>query len=597
MAEQDKSAGNKVSSFKILLHYLKPYKLWVLIRIASTCVKAVVDVYIANLVMMLINDVLYDEGKDSHKILLVIILSIILDLLAFYYESYSSTIFSAKVAYDMKNKFSSHIVNLPISYIDNQKSGDIVSKLVNNIGAVEAYLRGGFLDFIFHSLRFSVCFVVMAILNWKLLLICLAIMSIAMILSNYITKPLSAYNEKLYGVFGKVLSVIQDSINGISVMKAYNLEKTIRNKYEEANEEALAAALKIDRQNYKILPVRISLNLVPVILCYVIGGYMVVKNIFSVGGLAAFSVMLNYLVEAITQIPGYIGGYRANTGILQNLNMLLQVDQERFGSERCEVKEEMPAFEFKDVAFSYHEAPVLDGLNLTIPAGKKVALVGPSGCGKSTIMKLMCGFYTIDQGELKIYGRNIYELDIESLRSQITIVTQETFLFPGTIAENIAYGREGATMEEIQAAAKSAYAHDFIMNMPDQYNTIVGERGVRLSGGEKQRISIARAILKDTPVLLMDEPTSSLDTEAELIVQKAINELMKNRTVVIIAHRLSTIKDVDQIFVLNENRIVESGTHEELISLNGLYGRLYSEQRVSYNPDENEVPEYAESLS
>lgn len=578
----------KISSFKVLFHYLNPYKSLVVLRIFSTCLKAGSDVLVSMLVMRLINTVLDGNSQTAYKILAVIISVILLDLFAFFFESYSAILFSSKVSYDMKNKFSKHIVSLPISYIDGKKTGDLVSKLVNNIGAVENYLKGGFLDFIFHALRFSICFIIMIYLNWKLLIICMVIMALATVASNFITNPVTAYNEKLYKIYGSVASVIHDTVNGISIIKSFNLEEIMKDKYQEVNEELVTESLKIDKRNSMINPIKVILNLVPLILCYIIGGYMVIHNTFTVGGLAAFSVMLNYLVEAMVQIPGYISQYRANTGILTNLYDILTINEEHFGTEECITNTEAPAFELHDVSFSYSDGTkILNQLNMEIPNGKKIALVGPSGCGKSTIMKILCGFYPIQEGELKIFGKNIELLDLESVRSNITVVTQDTFLFPGTIAENIAYGKVGASMEEIQKAASMAYAHEFIMKMPEQYETLVGERGVRLSGGEKQRISIARAILKDAPILLMDEPTSSLDTDAELIVQKAINEVMKSKTVIIIAHRLSTIKDVDQILVLNENALIESGTHDELLLMKGFYSKLYHEQKVVNNTEED----------
>ncbi|HEX3030299.1 MAG TPA: ATP-binding cassette domain-containing protein, partial [Clostridia bacterium] len=242
-----------------------------------------------------------------------------------------------------------------------------------------------------------------------------------------------------------------------------------------------------------------------------------------------------------------------------------------------------PAIKFDKVCFSYEEnVNILDGLNLSIERGKKIAIVGPSGCGKSTVLKLLCGFHSPTRGEINIFGKNLKEIRIGSLRSLIALVTQDTYLFPVSVAENISYGCTDATMDEIVQAAKAANAYDFIMSLPEGFNTNIGERGAKLSGGQKQRIAVARAILKKAPILLLDEPTSALDSESEILVQEALDKVMEDRTTIIVTHRYSTIKTADEILVLDRGAIAQKGKHDELIVLNGIYRQLY-EKQVSPN--------------
>jgi ABC-type multidrug transport system fused ATPase/permease subunit len=320
------------------------------------------------------------------------------------------------------------------------------------------------------------------------------------------------------------------------------------------------------------------MGFLPFILIFAYGGYLGIKGELTFGSLLAFIQIMNYVVNPLNNIPNMLNSLRSASAGTERLSEIWMEPKERNNGESCDI-ENPDVVQFEDVYFGYDECKeVVKGLSFTIKQGEKVALVGPSGCGKSTVLRLISGFYSVNKGSIKIYGNSIESWKLSKLRGLMALVSQDNFLFPESIYNNIAYGKPGTSKEEVAAAADTANIKTFIERLPEQYDTMAGERGARLSGGQKQRIAIARALLKNSPILLLDEATSALDTESEMEVQKALKELMNEKTALIIAHRLSTIKDVDRILVMDSGRIVEEGTHEELIKRDSLYSQLYAKQ-------------------
>jgi ATP-binding cassette, subfamily B, bacterial len=315
------------------------------------------------------------------------------------------------------------------------------------------------------------------------------------------------------------------------------------------------------------------------------GGYLVIQNQLTFGSLFAFINLLNFVVNPLGSLPNIIASISEASGAAQRIFEILDHEVERkSGSTSQPQKESASVIRFKDVDFAYQaNTPVLKGLNLDIQQGQTVAIVGHSGGGKSTLLKIILGYYPLPGGQVSLFGRDLQEWQLAAARNQMAFVAQDTYLFPVSIAENIRCGKPDATQAEIEGAARLANIHDFIATLPEGYNTLVGERGARLSGGQRQRISLARAILKDAPILLLDEPTSALDTESETLVQEALDRFTANRTTLVIAHRLSTIKDADRVLVLDEGKIAEEGTHEDLMARGGLYLDLYQKQFASAN--------------
>lgn len=582
----EKSKFNQ-SVYKRMIVFLKPYGFWITVRLCSTVCKAIVDIMVAYFILLLVNSALAGNRQELMKSIYLMLGFIISGIFIYYLEGYASGKFGAYVSRDMKEKLSLHISKLPVASMEECHSGDLVSRLTNNVTSLEGFLKGGFLDIVFHILRFSISFIYMFFINWELLLFCLIIFPFTLVMSDKISKPLKKYWKETHQKQARVNSIAQDSISGIQMLKAYNLKEVIFEKYKAAVEETLDYSLRIEKQNARISPINVIIQIVPYVLCFLFGGYLVSAGRLTSGGWVAFVQMLTYLIQGASSIPMYIAQYRGNLGTAEHLFEILDKKLERTDGEAYCINEFTSAVEFHNVEFSYDgDTKLFKNLSFKIEHGKITALVGPSGVGKSTIFKLLCGFYEHEEGNIKLYGKSLKRWKLSAARSLMSMVSQDIYLFPGTIMENIAYGCPKATMEEIIASAKAANAHDFIMELPEEYNTTTGERGAKLSGGQRQRISIARAILKNAPILLLDEATSALDMESERQVQEALDIFMKGRTVFIIAHRLSTVKNADEILVLNQGQIVERGKHEQLLEKEGMYKKLYFKQFTSEIEDQ-----------
>ncbi|MCK5130312.1 MAG: ABC transporter ATP-binding protein, partial [Clostridiales bacterium] len=366
---------------------------------------------------------------------------------------------------------------------------------------------------------------------------------------------------------------------GIHIYKAFNMKKQFAPKFEDACEDVAQESYKIARKKSYGLSLNVLNTLVPQILTYAIGLTFVIRKLLTVGELVIFANMLALFLNAFQQITNNWQDILVKEGLARHFFELLDEDEERTdGEDYTEAQSEI-AIEFRNVSFKYNESQhVLKDISFTIEKGEKVALVGMSGSGKTTIHKLICGFYEDYEGEIRVNGKNIRDWNYESLRKNLSIVTQDVFLFDSTIKENIRYGRVGASDEEIVIGAKMAYAHDFIEELESGYETKAGERGGSLSGGQKQRIAIARAILDNAPILLLDEPTSALDTKSEHYINLALEQLEEGKTSLVIAHRLSTIETAQKIIVIEDGYVVETGTHQELIKNQSRYSDLYQRQ-------------------
>jgi subfamily B ATP-binding cassette protein MsbA/ATP-binding cassette subfamily B protein AbcA/BmrA len=374
-------------------------------------------------------------------------------------------------------------------------------------------------------------------------------------------------------------AVTQDAIGGIFIIKAFNLQKVLTQKFKRIAEAVRLEGLAIDRRAGVEFAVFLMLRYTPQLVAPLYGGYLAFIGEISVGALLASVYLIWMVFIPVETALRWIRQWREITPALERMFEILDHPIEAASSRTAPPITDAPALSFHSVKFRYKaEDDVLADFSMTVAKGRIVALVGPSGCGKSTVLKLLCGFYRPQEGEVKIFGRDIFQSGLRDARQKVSLVSQDTYLFPTTIAENIAYGRLGAGKADIIAAAKKANAHAFILQQPDGYETYVGERGVRLSGGERQRIALARAILKDAPILLLDEPTSALDAQSEAIVQETLDRFMLGRTVVVVAHRLATIKSVDEIVVLEGGKLRERGTHRDLMAGNTLYKRLYLKQ-------------------
>jgi ATP-binding cassette, subfamily B, bacterial MsbA len=475
------------------------------------------------------------------------------------------------------------LLKLPIGYFTEQRKGDIMSRMSNDIGEVEGSVVGTLEGWFRDPLTIIITLIALLVLSPQLTVIILICIPIMGLIIGRITKSLKRHSGDVAQKQGETFSILDETLGGLRIIKAFNIEKLLYNKFENANESLLASKNKIGYRRDLASPVSEMLGVT--IFCGLLyfGGKMVLNHDIPINAalfitfLGMFYNIINPAKALSTSFSNMQKGTAAIGRIEEVLTAPVTVDANENGKL---LQEFQHSIEFRNVNFNYDDVTILKNINLTVEKGKTIALVGSSGAGKSTLADLVPRFHDVSSGEILIDGVNIRDYSLHSVRSQISIVTQEPILFNDSIANNIALGMDNATEEDIIAAAKVANAHQFIVKKEGEYNSNVGDRGTKLSGGERQRLTIARAVLKNPPILILDEATSSLDTESERLVQDAINNMMQNRTSIVIAHRLSTIKHADEIIVLQKGEIVERGTHDQLIIQNGFYNRLVTMQEV-----------------
>ena len=496
-----------------------------------------------------------------------------------YYVSCQGHIMGAKMERDMRQELFEHYEELSFSYYSQNNSGQMMSKLVSDLFDISEFAHHGPENLFISLVKIVGSFIFLFLINKKLALP-LIVLVILMFLFSFRQK------QKMQRTFmenrkkiGDVNASLQDTLSGIRVVQSFTNEEIEKEKFQKSNHAFLVSK----KDNYRCMGEFMSSNLffqgMMYLVTLVYGGYLIANNEMSAADLAMYALYIGIfispiqiLVELMEMMQKGLSGFR------RFLDVMETEPEIQDAPDAVELKDVKGRVCYEDVSFHYSddETTVLSHVSIEIPAGKSVALVGPSGGGKTTICSLLPRFYDVTGGRVTVDGQDIRSLTLKSLRSQIGVVQQDVYLFSGSIRDNIAYGKPDATEEEIIEAAKCANIHDFIMELPDQYDTFVGERGARLSGGQKQRISIARVFLKNPPILILDEATSALDNESERWIQHSLEELSKNRTTITIAHRLSTIKNADEIIVITENGIAERGTHETLLEKNGIYAGYYN---------------------
>jgi ABC-type multidrug transport system fused ATPase/permease subunit len=466
---------------------------------------------------------------------------------------------------DLRDRLTAHIQRLPLSYVETHHTGDLVSRLNGDVDKV-AQALGNIGDNVWQPIRMAIAIAYLVTISWKLLLAGCILIPASTVLFNMVSKPMEKLSRQQMEALGRINAVIQDTIGGIGIVKAFNAKQIRADRFGAVAQDVEQKGVGINRQYALLLGMFLVLRYIPQLVIPLYGGYLAFKGEITAGGVVAANALIWQIFLPVEQFLGFLRQMRETIPAVERLFEILDQSAERAGERAFEVQTEAAPIEFENVAFGYDdENRVLGDLSFHVPQGETVALVGTSGSGKSTVFKLLCGFYASQEGRIRVCGNDLTHSSPADARAQMSFVSQDTYLFPTTIAENIGYGRPGATRDEIVAAAKVANAHGFIVEQPEGYDTGVGERGVKLSGGERQRIALARAILKDAPILLLDEPTSALDTQSETLVQEALDRLMEGRSVLVVAHRLSTIRDADRVLVLDGGTIVESGTHEQLM--------------------------------
>ena len=516
-------------------------------------------------------------------ICMIIIVSIFLKNLFVYLSFYILNPLKNKIVNHLRSEIYHKILHLPIGYFTEQKKGDLISRSTNDVGEVEGSLIGALEGWIRDPLTIIINFAVLFYISPQLTIAILICIPVIGFILGRISRALKKQSNEAAIKNGESLSIMDETLNGLRVIKAFNIETLLKAKFETTNNELLTAKNKISRRRDLASPVSEVLGVLVFVGILWFGGQLVLGQKIPLAPstflayLALFYNIINPVKALSTSYSNMQKGSAAIIRIEEVLNTPVTVDDNPTGKQLTSFND---SIEFRNVQFAYGDALILDNINLVVKKGQTVALVGSSGAGKSTLADLVPRFHDVTAGEILIDGINIKAYSLHSVRSLMSIVTQEPILFNDTIGNNIALGMQEATEEQIITAAKIANAHDFIIKKEGGYKSNTGDRGSKLSGGEKQRLTIARAVLKNPPILVLDEATSSLDTESERLVQDAINKMMQNRTSIVIAHRLSTIRHADEIIVLQKGKIVERGNHEQLLMQNGFYRKLVEMQEV-----------------
>ncbi len=566
------------------IHYYKPYKKIFFIDLICALLIASIDLFYPALTRYILRDVLPVGNVEKLMFLLLgLLLLYLFQMFLTYVVAFWGHIMGVYMESDMRRDLFNHLQNLPFRFYDNNRTGDLMSRIVNDLNEVSELAHHGPEDLFISFIMMVGSFIYLVRIEWHLTVLIFCIM-VPLIMWFSITKRKGMGNawKEVRVSMGEINSNLENSIAGIRVARAFTNEHFEKQRFNKSNwlfRGAKRGAYKsMAKFHVGVTFLTATLNVVVLAL----GGILVTKGSIDIPDLLAFMLYINLVVHPIKMFTGFTQQYEKGMAGFSRFCLMMNEKPDIEDSESAfELKNPLGHIELTDVTFSYDdETHILSGINLDVPAGKTVAIVGPTGAGKTTLCQIIPRFYEINSGSIAVDGYDIKDLTLASLRKAVGFVQQDVFLFTGTIRENILYGRPDATEDELIDAAKRAEIDDFISTLENGYDTWVGEKGILLSGGQKQRIAIARAFLKNPPILILDEATSALDNQTEGKIQKALEELSRGRTTLVIAHRLSTVKHADKIVVLTADGIEDQGTHNELFERDGLYRELYNSQFV-----------------
>ena len=564
-----------------ILSYIKPYMHRLLFAMVCTIMAAAGNLYIPWIIKDMIDEVLADKnGTMLNWIAASIIAIFIVRGLFWYGQNYLMSYVGQSVIIDIRAAVFKKLQRLSISFYDKNKTGTIMSYVTNDVNALQSAMVENTIEMITEGFILIGSVVAMIYLDWRLTLFTVCTFPVVLWFMEFFGKKIRKTGGRIQECTADITSVLQESVASARVIKSFVREDYEVDRFDVENKANFRANMKNAQLMATLTPVVELVAAIGVTMIIWYGGNNVINGTITAGSLVAFLTYAVNISNPIKRLTRVIGNIQKALAAAQRVFMIIDMPEEIAESRDAkQLPEVIGKVEFQNVSFAYNDkGNVITDLSFSVKPGEVIAIVGPSGAGKSTIANLLPRFYDVNKGDIKIDGHSVREVTLDSLREQVGIVPQETMLFNGSVYNNILYGRLDATKEEIEAAAKAANAHDFIMQLTDGYETKLGDRGVNLSGGQRQRIAIARAILKNPRILILDEATSALDTESERVVQEALDRLMVGRTSFVIAHRLSTVKNADKILVLEKGNLVESGTHDELLALDGLYAHLYKIQ-------------------
>jgi ATP-binding cassette, subfamily B, bacterial len=569
--------------FKKFLSYYKPYKGLFLSDMFFAFIAAVISLVFPLVVRYITNNLLvnYEINEVMHTIIKLAFFMVglaLLEMFSNFYIAYQGHMMGAKMEYDMRNDIFEHYQKLSFNFYDNQKTGQLMSRITNDLFDITELCHHGPEDLIISIIKFVGAFIILIGINVPITMIIFIFLPIMFIFAYKMKNRMNRAFRKNRERIAEINAQIEDNLSGIRVVKSFANENKEMDKFKDGN----GRFVESKRNSYfQMATFHSGLGLFTTLInvAVIIGGAIfLVNDIIKVSDLLTFTLYINNIIEPVKKLINFTEQFQSGITGFDRFMEIMDIQPDIVDKkDAVSLRAVKGTIEFKEVSFRYQEtkSDVFKNINLTVEAGDYMALVGSSGVGKTTLCSLIPRFYEIATGKILLDGIDIQNIKLRSLRKNIGIVQQDVYLFAGTVMENIRYGNLEATDEEIIASARNANAHEFIMELPDGYDTYIGQRGVKLSGGQKQRLSIARVFLKNPPILIFDEATSALDNESEKVVQESLEKLAKNRTTFVIAHRLSTIRNAKSIIVLTEDGIKEKGSHLELLNQNGVYANLY----------------------